>query len=804
MKNIIKLFFLLIPINFVIGQAGSVKTTFDSIDHRSQSPIPDQFNYYKFKARAEKYLTKEIKSSEVNNEDIMQIERSLKFWKNRISSNGDIRNYFKSVSNQFQEKISSNNHSVTSVSCDDCNSTSFSANWSHIGPQSLSDQNLGRADAIWVNPSNVNHILIGAESGLWKTTNGGQSWNNLTDFCVPSVGVKAIAVQPNNANIIYIGTGYDNHVSHLNFYLSAGYGWGLYKSIDGGISWTKLNIGTAIPSVDNYCKKIIISSCNSLFNNIYCTLGSKVYKSKNFGLSWSQLLGSAFNITNSKLMDMELSKSSPSIDQIYVSTEDGKIWSFKSSCNTISGSNYSLESNLIPGYPSPANNPLICYANNSIYVGINNGSNYNIYKKAGLIWSTFTTTSGNWYTFEVSNNEAIYLGKIGLKKKKPSSSTFTSMPILHSDQRNIMVYQSSASSDFDIVFTCSDGGVGKSTNGCQNTTNINGQGLQLTSIYGISNSELFPNLIYCGTQDNGNFSNSTYAPGGWINNTSSDGYDAVVDNSNPLIAYFPQGVGKWSNSPLYKTTDGLQTKSVLPCPEVNPDNPSWCNCSYAPLFNTNLNQLYIGIQELYNLNSSTNTWTQITHNSVGGPQIVSFKISKDCNFAYVAYDTPTSWGDAVSPPSRRVYFITNLNSGTPIVNDITSGLDIVKWFPITDIVIDEYNPTQAWVTIGGIFDNSFHKRVWRYSGGTWAPIGNGLPNLSANSIEYFQQSSNELLFIGNDDGVYYKSHTMTSWLKFQCKLPNNIVTDLEINYSQRKLRASTYGRGIWETPIPIF
>lgn len=98
----------------------------------------------------------------------------------------------------------------------------------------------------------------------------------------------------------------------------------------------------------------------------------------------------------------------------------------------------------------------------------------------------------------------------------------------------------------------------------------------------------------------------------------------------------------------------------------------------------------------------------------------------------------------------------------------------------------------------------FHKRVWRYSGGTWAPIGNGLPNLSANSIEYFQQSSNELLFIGNDDGVYYKSHTMTSWLKFQCKLPNNIVTDLEINYSQRKLRASTYGRGIWETPIPIF
>jgi len=86
------------------------------------------------------------------------------------------------------------------------------------------------------------------------------------------------------------------------------------------------------------------------------------------------------------------------------------------------------------------------------------------------------------------------------------------------------------------------------------------------------------------------------------------------------------------------------------------------------------------------------------------------------------------------------------------------------------------------------------------AGVTWTNYSTGLPNLPVNCIVY-QNGSNDALYVGTDVGIYYRNNAMSSWQPFFNGLPNVIVNELEIQYSSGKIRAATYGRGLWESEI---
>ena len=88
----------------------------------------------------------------------------------------------------------------------------------------------------------------------------------------------------------------------------------------------------------------------------------------------------------------------------------------------------------------------------------------------------------------------------------------------------------------------------------------------------------------------------------------------------------------------------------------------------------------------------------------------------------------------------------------------------------------------------------------RDGGSTWANISLNLPNLPINCIEY-QRGAKEALYLGTDIGIYYKDKTSTSWIRYDEGLPNVPVTDLDIQYSSKIIRASTFGRGVYEAPL---
>ena len=118
---------------------------------------------------------------------------------------------------------------------------SLSGNWEQLGPildgATTRDDipGVGRVSAIEFHPTDPLTIYAGAPAGgLWRTTNGGQWWESLTDD-LPTLGISAIIVDPNNPDIIYIGTG-DRDSADAP-------GLGVWKSVDGGETWSSPEFG---------------------------------------------------------------------------------------------------------------------------------------------------------------------------------------------------------------------------------------------------------------------------------------------------------------------------------------------------------------------------------------------------------------------------------------------------------------------------------------------------------------------------------------------------------------------------------
>jgi len=112
------------------------------------------------------------------------------------------------------------------------------------------------------------------------------------------------------------------------------------------------------------------------------------------------------------------------------------------------------------------------------------------------------------------------------------------------------------------------------------------------------------------------------------------------------------------------------------------------------------------------------------------------------------------------------------------------------------------NPLEIFATFGGYEDG--HKVLRSFNGGgTWTNITGSLPNVPVNCIVYFDTNGNpdDALYIGTDIGVFYRDNNLGDWIPYNTNLPVTEITDLEIQVSSGILRAGTYGRGIWQTPL---
>lgn len=200
-------------------------------------------------------------------------------------------------------------NAATQASTVSTNSVALSSTqWTLIGPQPTRtpfafNPVSGRVTALAVDPTNPNVVYLGAaEGGVWKTTDGGTTWTPLTDK-QPSLAVGSIAIDPSNHNTIYVGTGEEDFAPDLPRGGNEYYGAGVLKSTDGGSTWTQLAgpfvgpfyslspqdggafIGSIAVSPSNPQELLAAVRINNGGSSQY----SGIYMSLNGGSSWTEV-----------------------------------------------------------------------------------------------------------------------------------------------------------------------------------------------------------------------------------------------------------------------------------------------------------------------------------------------------------------------------------------------------------------------------------------------------------------------------------------------------------------------------------
>ncbi len=651
-------------------------------------------------------------------------------------------------------------------------SNNKTSNWTPLGPTEWNsigwNPGIGRVNAVTVDPNNNNIIYIGAPAGgCWKSTNGGNTWTPLSDH-LSSLGVSGIAVDPSNSNTIYIATG-DGDGNDT-------YSIGVLKSTDGGNTWnpTGLNWST---SQSRVMRKIIIHPTNSNILHVATSYG--LYKSTDAGANWTNVMTGSFR-------DVEFQPGNPntvfacSATTFFKSTDGGDTYSASGSGLPPSGD---IGRMAIAVTPADPNYIYVLVSNDfdsgflGLYRSTNGGSSFSLRTNSPNVFGYNTSGSDSggqsWYDMALAvsptNKNIVFTGGINVWRSTNGGASLTALTqwnwptggyeYVHADIHSLDFYG-------NTLFCGSDGGVFRSTDNGNNFSDIT-SGIQHSQFYRLSNSATNAGIIIGGTQDNGSI---MLKNGTWTHVTGGDGMECIVDYNNSNIMYSSSQFGN-----LYKSTNGGNSFNGI-TGSIG-DQGAWVT-PYT-LDPVNPNTIYLGYSEIWKSTNGGGTWNQITN--FNGFDLKSLVIApSNNNVIYAATDNSI----------RK-----STNAGSTWTN-ITPGLPNTA---ITYISVHNTNPNILWVSFSGF--NSGHKVYKSTDGGAnWINVSGNLPNLPINCVTY-EYGSNNGIYVGTDLGVYYKNDDLAQWQSFMDGLPNVMVNELEIHYGSGKIRAATYGRGIWESNL---
>jgi len=660
---------------------------------------------------------------------------------------------------------------------------STTGNWVHLGPSAVptdinsgGNRGVGRINAIAFHPTNSNILWAGAPSGgFWKSTDGGSTWATTTDD-LDAIGVSDIAVNPDNTDEIYIVTGDGDAYD--------AYAIGILKSTDGGANWTSV---LDLSYSSKYVFRRILINPNDPSIMIASSNGG-ILRTTNSWSSYSTVQSGVFKDLEFKPGDPNTvyatSYSSSGDAKVYKSTDGGANWSTTTTGMSISGLVNRIElavtaanSSVVYALCSSASD----YGFYGLYKSSDSGTNWTQVTSNSSInllgWDTDGQDSGGqgWYDLSLAvsptNENEVYTGGVNIWKSTNGGSSWTinshwygggGAEYVHADIHTL------AYSPSNVLYSGNDGGLYKTSDGGTNWNDISA-GLQILQIYKLGADALNADVVIIGAQDNGTMKRNGST---WNAIIGGDGMECLVDYTNSNIMY-----GEYYYGNLNKSTDGGYNFSSIK-PSGSPDG-AWV--TPFVIHPTDHNTLIAGFDDVYQTTNGGSSWTTISSNLTNGDLLKTLTYApSNPSYIYAA----TSYG---------IWKTTNGGSSWA---SITSGLPNNS---ITDVEVSQNDPETIWVTFSG-FDASYKVYKSTNGGSSYTNFSTGLPNVPVNCILY-ENNSNEALYLGCDLGVYYRDGSMSTWTTFDQGLPNVIVRELEIQYSTSKIRAATYGRGLWESDL---
>ena len=681
--------------------------------------------------------------------------------------------------------------------------------WTPIGPSPTIDGGTGyteptggRITSIAADPNDPNTLYIGgAGGGVWKTSDGGMTWTSLTDG-MPSLFMGALAVAPSNSQVIYAGTGEANfgpskkRINRFNIYS----GRGILKSTDGGQTWIQL--GADIFNRRTF-SRIAVQPDNA--NIVYAAVGAAasdgldgntgVWKSTDGGNTWTNTTAKISTTVpvSDVLIDPLNSKTlfaafgaplGSSVNNVYQSTDAGATWKVldltgtQSKYGRISLAKVGANIFAVVAEASPTSNSLW-----GLYKSINSGGKWS--KLAISVNDKFCPEFGT-----VSNVLAVagdYHQAIAVDPANPANVYLAGLCIIGSndggntwnvlgDGESYGPHHDHHALAFDasgLLLNGNDGGIWRLDDPVNILwTNLVGN-MGIAQFNSIATDVSDWNHIVAGTQDMG--AAVFYDSGLWTRSIRGDGGATIIDPTRVQRVY--QAIEEGSN--LFKRSlDGGFTFSLSRAvvPDVTKENRMW----YFPMVADPSDgaHVLIGTYRLWYSANEGGNWSPIATPNKPTEVITALAYAPSApKYVYVA-------------AAGSVYVTSNITAAAP---SWTKG-SLPGLQEISSIVVNPSDRANLCVSrntyaAGQVLCSTD-------SGQTWMDLSGTLPTAPVLSLAIDFTVSPAALYAGTIGGVYALADGGVSWTSYGQGLPNAAVAALSLQGTI--LTAGTHGRGAWQ------
>ncbi|MBI5020199.1 MAG: sialidase [Ignavibacteriales bacterium] len=673
-------------------------------------------------------------------------------------------------------------------------------------------------------------LYVGSASGgVWKSVNGGTTYKPVFDK-QPVQSIGAVTIDPTNSKVIWVGTG-ESWVRN-----SVSIGDGVYKSTDGGENWTNMGLKES-----ERIAKILVDPTDA--NVVYVAATGKlwsdsdergVYKTTDGGKTWTKILKGANLSTGCAMLSMD--KQNPKT--IYACMWDfrRKGWTFRSggeNANAFSGSGLfkttdggaswtELTDANAKGLPSkPWGRPAVVVApsnSNVVYAFIEAEPPKNgLYRSddGGLTWQALDRSQSMlWRPFyfanlivDPKNEKKIYKTDGPLIMSTDGGKSFSGISGgAHGDFHDVWINPDNT----DHVITGDDGGMWYSYDGANRWWK--GDNLPISQFYHVSVDMDRPYHVYGGLQDNSSWVGASQYPGGitnnqWENMYGGDGFWMFVDPFDPDYIYAEAQGGEIGR--VNRKTHEI--RNIKPLPQYKEGKLRFNWNTPIHISPTQNGTVYLGAQFLFRSRDQGQTWERIspdltTNDPEKQKQELSGGVTVDNSSAEMH---TTIFAIAESPLNSNLIWVGtddgNLQlthdggkTWTNVVGNI-QGLPKYAW--VSSIEPSHLSEGTAYATFDLHMFGDMRPYVFKTNdfGKTWSQV---VPLESA--VRGFAHVIKEdlvnkdLLFLGTEFGLWITLDGGIQWAQYKGgDFPNVAVHDLVIHPRDNDLVVATHGRGIW-------
>jgi photosystem II stability/assembly factor-like uncharacterized protein len=679
----------------------------------------------------------------------------------------------------------------------------------------------GRAVAVVGHPTRRQEFYFGGvDGGVWKTTNAGQSWSNITDGKSTIASVGAIAIAASDPNVIWVGTGETDWREDLT------HGDGVWRSTDGGETWNHLGLDDTrhIGVIAVHPRNADVAYVAAMGHAFGPNAMRGVFRTTDGGKNWSKVL---YLDENTGAIDLAMDPSNPRILYATMWYARRTPWGLDAGgrksgiWKTIDGGDTWTELSANPGLPAT---PL-----GRIGVSVSPAMTRRVYAaveapdSAGGIFvsdnggATWKRTNGDqmfrvraWYynllTADPSDPNTVYVMNLSVHRSIDGGRTFSRVRVPHGDTHIMWIDPR----DPNRMINGNDGGAQISMDGGATWSSVYTQ--PTAQFYHVITDNQFPYRVYGSQQDNSSVSIASRSDFGtigirdfWPVGGGESGYIAVkADDPNIVIGSSYMGTITRYDERTKQTQDvslGVNNWDGFAVKDV-PYRFAWTfPIVYSP---HDPKRLYVGAQKVFLTTDEGQSWKAIspdltahdpaTMGPSGGPITLDMTGTEWYATVFTFAESPVKAGVLWAGSDDGLLNLSR-DGGATWTNVTPSGLG--KFTKMSIVEPGHYDAGTAYLAANRYQQDDFKPYLFKTTdyGKTWKSITSGIPESDFTRTIREDPVRRGLLFAGTESAVYVSFDDGAHWQSLQLNLPRVSMRDLTIHGAD--LIVATHGRSFW-------